>query len=470
MNLRKKIQSGLLCGFMIPALTLVPTFNSSYAAADTVVLEKGQKTKKPEVMYRVLLKELNSKYSVLGEKLPVAMVQEVKEERLKRLNTELKQKIADLENESNKDAGKALDEAKKEAKLAAVQELGRIKKEMTAQVLSMQIDELDKLAEVFSNNQSYTDFEMEYMSAFTRNEKAAIIVKALAVDLDRINTMLMKKTNRLSKASFVADLKKSLTYFNDTKLSGGNKSYGKTEIEEILLYAGIAIAAVGVVSWGVASIVYGGRYRKARSQREAQFNQLRSELQAQYNDLFTYLTNEELSYLNSNGFALTQCASYSQPDSIICNGKNYNVYSGEKFCTVKCYKNATTGQETLHQAPVCSSPFIPSDCYDPTEYELAYDDGYGDGYDDGYFDGELDGDEDGAFDGDDDGYEDGFDDGYADGYDDGFTAGYNTYWDGKSANKAGVLAPKSNKLKSTYEKGYRDGLRDAEILFGINAA
>jgi hypothetical protein len=288
--------------------------------------------------------------------------------------------------------------------------------------------------------------------------------------------MVSKRTRFMTADAWAKDLQRTQVAYN----SKGDHNWLK-----ILGFAAIGIAATGLVTWGIASAIYGGRYHDKVDKLQAQYDAVKADLEAKYQAFVQRLTNEELKYLGDNGYALMTCASYEMPDSILCNGYHYQLMQGTKYCTVQCYKNVATGKETLHQAPVCSSPFIPADCYDPSEYWRGHQAGYNDGYDPGYNAGYNDGWDDGDYDGYNDGYDDGESEGYDDGYSDGYSAGVaakkasetdddsgNGFRlkllksDERASDRPGTDVPASS-IERARKAGYADGYHDAMILTQI---
>jgi len=115
-------------------------------------------------------------------------------------------------------------------------------------------------------------------------------------------------------------------------------------------------------------LLRGGRLSRIRSDRETKLSDLQNPLNSQYQTYKDQMTKQELDYLDKNGYIRMVCGTYDHQDSILCNRYDYRLFKGEKHCSVYCYKNLQTGKEALHEPAVCTSPFIPSDCYDPQEY------------------------------------------------------------------------------------------------------
>ena len=327
------------------------------------------------------------------------------------------------------------------------------KKEIKAHLDQLDEYELDIVASQLVGNANYQNELLEYNAAFTRTEKLNALLSANYRDFDYLNSMAQKRISKMTKEQALRAIERT----KERVLSqGSNKGdlFTKEEILRALQIAGAVLLVVGVVTWSK----YYGDYKDAKKDREGELNTLRNKLQAELDIKTTELTNAELEYLNNNGYQYMQCGSYSRPDSIICSNYSYSLIAGTKYCTVYCYKNMHTGQETLHAPPTCTSPFIPSDCDDPLEYSRGYNAAYNLGYDDGQYDGDDDGWVDGRRDGEDDGYDDGYDDAYNDGYNDGFDDGY---WDGSLENVN--FSP-----EISYQRGFEKGREDAALFKSLS--
>lgn len=407
-----------------------------------------------------VLDSVGKRYSAILSKLSPKMVNQVELEKRIELNAQIETRIKALKE------GTITPKALREELIKVGREsLEEQKQEIFYQIHNLPTDKLDELAESMADNDSYEDARMAYESAFTRTEKANALAQAVYQDLDHLFSMMGKRSNFMNEQALVNDLKSVQNLYN-TKGDADEDRWLK-----VLGYAALTVAAVGVVSWGIASGVYSGRYNDRRSQLQNQFNKLKTDLENRYNTLTLRLDQEEKQYLADNGFVYQQCAKYEAPDSIVCNRYDYQKFSGTKFCSVNCYKNTATGQETLHGPVTCTSPFIPADCYDPADYDSGYAQGKADGRTDGKTDGGNDGWEAGAEDGWEIGYEDGDVDGYTDGYTDGFEDGYNAYFGTLSTPlQVNSTTATSTGTISRFDSGYQDGLRDAELILSLNAS
>ncbi len=328
------------------------------------------------------------------------------------------------------------------------------KVEIKSHLADMDDFELDIVASILVDNPNYHNELLEYNSSFTKTEKLNALLNANYRDFDYLNSMAQKRIRAMSLEDTLKSIKNT-----ERRVRGSQTEdtfMTKKELMRALQIAGAVLLVVGVVTWSR----YYGDYKDAKKKREGELTDLRTKLQDELNIKSNELSSEELGFLNDNGYQYMQCGNYSKPDSIICSNYGYTLISGTKYCSVFCYKNITTGKETLHSPPTCTSPFIPSDCDDPLEYSRGYNDAYDLGYSDGDIDGFWDGDSDGADDGADDGYDDGYYDSYNNGYDDGFDDGY---WAG------GIETVKSIKdnidIESKgYKVGHEQGRKDA-ILF-----
>lgn len=375
---------------------------------------------------------------------------------------------------------------------ANIEETKRLKEKMKKMILRMPNELINHYGEQLSESLIYESAKQEFDSAFTRTEKIKALINAVNMDLDHMQASSLKKIKWLKKEFLIKDLTRANTSLAPSQNKGFFDDLNDTAWDRLLLYSAATLSAVGIVAWGFASLKYGGRYndkvdkmqsdfdskREARKSiydkldeeltgirnaqsnaNNAQLNSLISNLQAQYDALNTTLTNQEMNYLSNNGFIYTLCNTYETTTTRICNNYDYSVYTGKKVCTVMCYKNTTTGKETLHDAPVCTNTSFPTDCYSSSKYREEYRDAYDRAYDkafnEGEDDGEYDGKQDGTHDGEQDGYHDGYDDGYYDGntdgyfdgdydgYDDGYYDGYDDLW--------------SDGYEDGYYWGYQDG-------------
>ncbi|HAR42143.1 MAG TPA: hypothetical protein DCS07_05865 [Bdellovibrionales bacterium] len=432
---------------LILTLLLPPaSFAKVHVASDQVIPERRH-----NIVLSVLLDELNSRYERIMSSVPAQTVNAIEIERKVQINEAINKKRAELASGEI-----SVEQWRNEAAEINREALQQQKDELLYQISNLRTEELDRIAAVMQNNLNYLDAQQEYQAAYTRTEKARALSHAIISDLDQHLSMLNKSSRFMSKEAWLRDLSRTQSAFN-TKGSSSRKWL------KILGYAALGVAAAGLVSWGVASSVYGSKYNKRKSELDRQFEDFRSELEKQYNDLNARLTQEELNYLSNSGFVLSTCGTFQRPSSILCNRYNYQLFSGTTFCSVSCYRNPTTGGETLHSAPACTSPYIPSDCYDPQEYSDGYDNGYDDGYDQGHGDGVDDGDYDGGEDGWEDGSSDGEWDGYDQGYSDGFQFGYESYW-GYTLMSSPISSTQYS--QKNYNKGYQDGQSDAHIVFG----
>ncbi len=430
---------------------------------------------------------------------------------------------------ATKTSDAAVEALRNEARTTAVSEAKRAKKDLIAKIKSASVETLDRYGAQLAKSEGYRDVAQAYAAAYTRTEKAQILATVVAQDMDQVLAMTLKRLNWLNAEGLRKDLQ-SL----ELRAFGGKGDGAK--IKRILLIAGAAIAFVGLATWGITAGKYAGIRNDRRDVLEGQFQQIRSELKGQrdniasiyrgeldalvakltsdYNSLNANLSSQEMNFLNSNGYVRMQCKTYNQSSSIICNKYNYQVFVGQSTCSVMCYKNVVQGKETLHEAPICTSPYIPSDCFSQAMYDAEYNSGYNKGYNDkrpigerdGREDGNYDGYYDGAEDGDYDGYADGYDygldqgyaygdsegyvEGYADrygsGYETGYTAGFDAGYDAAIAEGASSFGMKNrteSKLaqeahsivtqlvtNNGYQKGYHDGKRDAGLMLAFNTA
>ncbi len=325
------------------------------------------------------------------------------------------------------------------------------KLEIKSYLANMDEYELDIIQAQLKDNLNYQDEYMAYTYAFTRTEKLKALEEAIYSDFDRLSTMSIKRIRSMNKDMALRNLKSTKDKIDSSATKG--RLFTKKEIIRALQIAGAVMLVIGVITWSR----HYGDYEDARDQRNEQLNALRTKLQGELDQLDSELSAAELEYLNNNGYTYMQCGAYQRPDSIICSNYNYSTISGTKYCTVHCYKNLQTGQETLHAPAVCTTPFIPSDCDDPLEYSRGYSAGKPYGLWDGEADGRDDGWDDGQDDAEDDGYYDGYWNAYDDGYDDGWSDGYWSYKNLRAHNESDA----SNKR---FQQGYEQGLKDAQVF------
>jgi hypothetical protein len=441
---------------LILTLLLLPYFlfpGKAFSQAGTQV-----PAPKRELLYQRVVSMVEKKMDPILQKLPQGNLIMVEQEKKSAVKEELTKRIAGLENATNAQVASY----KKELIKLNESELSNLRSELHGYLNAMSERELNDLGNFILKAPEYKDIALEYESAFTQKEKVIIIKNALSEDLGFLRTIYNKKIGLSTLKGLKHDLENNLLFFNQ----GTNKDNKK-----LLLICGAVLAGVALVSWGIASSTYGGRYKRAESAREQELNSLKADLQAKYLAYQDDLTTKEQNFLRDNGFVRTVCGTYSQPDSKLCNGYGYKLFSGTKYCTVYCQKSTITGNETMHEPPVCTSAFIPADCYDPNEYWNAYQqgdtDGYNDGYDDGSYrgdsDGHTDGVNDGRNDGDSDGRDDGYDSGYDDGYDDGYSQGATDGWIDSGSPKSLSFVPFAK--SPSYLKGFKDGFEQYQLLF-----
>lgn len=436
----------LLTLLLLPSLLLPQV---SYAQETTLP--------KRELLYQRVLSLVDKKLAPVHKLLPPGNVLMVEQEKNEAVKAELRKRITDIEGASNAEVVKF----KRELIQRNEAELNELRAELYGYLNALTDREVKELGEFLRTSRDYQGLALDFENAYTLTEKRAALKTALAEDLSFLRTIYNKKIGLSTAKALKRDLETNLQFFE-----GSNKN--KDKLIKISL---IVLAGVALVSWGIASSVHGGRYNRAKTQRENELTALKRDLEARYKAYEAELTLQEQNYLQDNGFVRTVCGTYSQPDSRLCNRYNYQLFSGTKHCQVYCQKSNRDGRETMHEPAVCTSSFIPADCYDPSEYWNAYAQGkpigYNDGYDDGTYDGQRHGAEDGRDEGRRDGEDDGNDDGYDAGYDDGYDDGYSR---GAADGRADSGSQKSLRnfipfAKSpAYLKGFRDGLEQYQLL------
>lgn len=438
---------------LLLTLLLLPYFlfpQQSYAQAQVPAPKK-------ELLYQKVLTMVDKKITPIMSKLPQGNVIMVEQEKKTAVKEELQKRIASLEGATNKEVA----EFKRELIKLNESEMTTLRSQLHGYLNAMTDREIAELGAFLKANRQYEAVAMDFDSAFTATEKRKAIKEALSEDLSFLRSIYNKKIGLSTTKALQHDLERNLLFFNTT-----NKDNKK-----LLMISALVLAGVALVTWGIASSTYGGRYKRAQSAREAELNTLKQELEAKYLAYKEDLTVREQNFLREQNFVRTVCGTYSVPDSKLCNGFNYQQFSGTRHCTVYCQKSTVSGHETMHEPAVCTSPYIPAGCYDPNEYWDAYriaeDEGYRDGFDDGTWDGDSDGASDGRNHGNSDGQSDGNSDGYDDGYDDGYSDGYSEgafdgRWDSGSPKSLSFFPLAKS---PAYLKGFKDGHEQYQLLF-----
>lgn len=406
------------------------------------------KENKSEMFYQKILSLAERKAEKMAILMPKAELQYVLNDKNNAVEEELNQKIAFIEKANPSE----INQFKRDLIKLNEQEIVHMSQELRSYLEVLSEKELMSFGDFLGTHRFYQAETMSYRDAFTLEEKKQVLRNAISLDFNFLRSHFNKRIALSSKESLIKDLRSNLFIFKNTNQQKG-------EIKKILQISLLVLAGVALVTWGISSAVYGARLKRYKSDRENQLNQLKDDLAAKYQAYENELTAAEEKFLAENNYVRTLCGTFSQPDSILCNRFDYQLFTGIKYCSVYCYKQLSTGKETLHEPASCTSPFIPANCYDPQEYWDAYaigkDDGYDVGYNSGYSSGSSDGQSDGSYDGRQDGYYDGNSDGYYDGYNDGYAQG--------SSSKSISLIPY---LRSeSYLQGYRDGLEQYQILF-----
>lgn len=407
--MKQKPFQKVLAGALVVSLSYSPTMANT---PTTQPLSKQIASYSRVTLLKGISDVIDAKYSRVLAKVPENLLQEVDLQGKIRLAEQTKEKINALKNKNI-----SLQHIRKEALLTAAEDIREQKKEVFYQLHNLSNDELDLLAQKLKGNPYYSNALLDYDASYTRTEKANALASAAYRDLDNVLSLTIKRSTTLNREDWIRDLQASHDFYNEKAM----KKWVK-----YLIISGLIIGTTGLVTWAVANSKYKGKYEKKKAELESKFQDLKRNLEASYNSLQTRLNNDEQNFLKENGFVYTTCKTYEQPDSILCNRFNYQTFSGTKYCSVRCYRNPQTGQETLHEAPVCTSPFVPANCYDPNEYQNGYNKGKNEGYDDGY--------DDGIFDGKEDGREEGHRYGYNRGYDEGYDRGYRLGYDRGSAD------------------------------------
>lgn len=404
----------------------------------------------------LVLRKVAAKQALLVGRVPLELVNRAKLEGKIELNGEVKARLDALDKKEL-----TPEKLRDEAVQASAEVLKQQKAELMADLKDMDETALAELVDGVRGNPNYKEAVGEFDVSFTRDEKIGSIFRGLSREMDMLSGVLSRRAGQMSVEGWKSDFNRSQEFFNKKDAE---------DVWQVLGIAALVIAASGLVTWGISAGIYGARLSSRRDSYENDLATYRSQLQDQLGDFKNQMDQQELDFLKNNGYVYTTCGSWSQPDSIICNGRSYQLFSGQTYCSVKCWKNPTTGKEARFDPASCNSPFVPSDCYDPNEYLLGHSNGYKDGYYDGYWKGASDGYDDGA----DDGYHKGYNNGYADGYDagyaNGFYDGYNSYAPARKggtfslAGMMGLLSTASSPRDRNFDHGYSDGYKDAVAL------
>lgn len=461
--------SSVICALLAASLVANPLAG---IAADQPVAPKNSVH-----IASIMLEDISASAAKVMSKVDSTTINTIDAEK-----TAVAQKAIDDQIEATKKSDADVEAIREEARHTAVSEAKRSKDDLINKIMGASTETLDRYGEALKANAAYADFAQEYAAAYTRTEKARILTAVVSQDMDQVLTASLKRLNWLTAEGLRGDLQA----LKNRVFAG--KGDGDKKIKRILLIAGAAVAFVGLATWGIASIKYGNIYSKQRNELEtayqarkkvlddqfaklqadlkgqrdnlaaadkAELDALVAKLQANYNALSDQLKAQELKYLNDNGYVWMQCNSYSQTSSILCNNYDYKVFVGTSTCTVMCYKNVSQGKETLQAAPVCSSPYIPADCFSQAKYDAEYNAGYTQGYNHDRPIGEADGRKQGTIDGQNTGHADGSKNGDADGYHDGYNDGYN--YEYSKAYTSGY----NDRYNSGYEDGYNAGYNDS---------
>ncbi len=494
-----KIRTSLVVGSLVASLLTQPLAGLAAVtapnSASTVAAESASADNAVSLhLVSVILEDMTTSAGKLLAKVDSKTVNEIDAANSAVAEKEINDQIA-----ATKTSPEAVESLRNEARTTAVSEAKRAKNDLTTKLMNASVETLDRYGNVLRGNPTYKDAAAAYAAAYTRTEKAKVLTNIVQQDMDQVLAASLKRLNWLTADGLRIDLQNLKSRVFEGKGDGdGNK-----KLKRILLIAGAAVAFVGLATWGIASIHYGSKlkaqrnvdeaaYQAKKADLDAKFAKLKADLKGQrdalaatqqaeldalvkqlsdqYDALSIKLHDDEMNFLNTNGYVWMQCNSYTQPSSIICNNYNYQVFQGNSTCTVMCYKNVVQNKETLHAAPVCSSPYIPADCFSQSkynaEYNAAYNQGYSDKYPvglnqgthDGQIQGAADGKTDGTADGDYDGYYDGYDYGYSKEYASAYTSGYNSrYNDGY---EDGYNDGYNSGYSAGYDEGYDDGYSD----------
>ena len=469
MNKKQHYHASLFRNVVINIMILT-FFSSQLLWANEKASETNAANHNVRLMDLVVAK-IEKKYEPILKQMPPELLVKAHLEGEMNLNAEIRARLDKLDKKEL-----TPESLRNEASNAAKEVLAQDKKEILSNLQNYQSGELDELVKQVSASKQYEDMKAEYGVAFTHDEKVGVIYRAVSRDADQLYSFLNKRSGLYTVDHWKSDLNRSKGFYE-------NKS---TDWLKVLGIAALTVATVGLVTWGISAGIYGARLSSKREDYDNKLSAYRDELQIKLTNIDHAMDAQELQFLNDNGYVYGTCNSYTMPDSIVCNGLSYALLSGTMYCSVNCWKNPVTGKEARHEPAQCTSPFIPSNCYDPQEYENGKQAGYNDGYNVGYNYGKSNGYNDGYYDGDSDGYSKGKSVGYDHGYSDGFYDGYNSY----SAARAIETGPVLIALASTtsmfgmlsgvssldsvlmkdenYSKGYQNGYHDAQALRDVS--
>lgn len=249
---------------LLLTLLLLPYFlfpQQSYAQAQVPAPKK-------QLLYQKVLTMVDKKIAPIMSKLPQGNVMLVEQEKKSAVKEELRKRIASLEGASNKDIA----EFKRELLKVNQSELTVLRAELYGYLNAMTDREISELGAFLKSAREYESLAMDYDSAYTMSEKRKAIREAIAEDLSFLRTIYNKKIGLSTAKGLQRDLERNLNFFNTTE----------KDKNKILLISGLVLAGVALITWGIASSTYGGRFKRAQTARENQLNALKQELEAKY--------------------------------------------------------------------------------------------------------------------------------------------------------------------------------------------
>ncbi len=382
------------------------------------------------------------------------------------------------------------------------------------QIIRKKPAELDRFVDILGLDAqgTYSEIVAAYHGAYTRMDKITVLRKALMErgfrEIDNRFMASVVTSARLTKLGLMHDIELARNEYSGTKLMD-------PKLRRILLIGAAVVVGAGLVSYGIANGVYKNQYQSAegaiasvyntklstfaselsalkadlngqassiesvyqkeydeyvaknraeynsllaknkgeydatKAQNQADYQALIAKHKSERDALLVNRTNQEQVELKN--YTRTVCETYRQPNTTICNNFNYDVFKGDSVCTVMCMREAATGKQTMFEAPVCTDPFIPANCFSQAKYDAEYKDGYGVGNTEGLSDGGKKGGADGTATGKADGKKKGYADGYAYGYDQMDPVGY------KDGYKKGYYETFTDRYDEGYKKGFNDG-------------
>lgn len=217
------------------------------------------------------------------------------------------------------------------------------------------------------------ELNQRYRTLYTLNERQAFLQELLRSELGQIRSVTLKRIGKMDRADLLNELRTTRTLL-------GSKSKEKWKI---VLIVAISVAAAGFVSWAVISATqkkYDRKTRDADRDHQKRSDDLKKTWQTKEDELQAIY--DARAKLRDEGYVWTVCGTSTRNVSIACS-YDFTRHSGPEQCVTRCMRQPQTGQEALHETS-CSSAFVPNNCLVKNPYVAGYETGYGSGYDEGY--------------------------------------------------------------------------------------